>query len=233
MSTHLQYVINHVFLPPKLPQEDDDNFAKDVSLIRQVLASLKSFQQSVLEQNRSQWLSCIKMIDNLVMLRDHSEGLVTEKLQASLKELKDKDILLLHLRGQNAGLIIRRSSLHYSFESFEIWPTSKAVTSTRGRLRRCFPGPAIRINQNKITDASFLEPLVDMLVKLDAETPLKAMPLSRKAKSSVPEIRDSIDPKLVTEMLVGILRGVGQPHEVPRIYKHTRDEILWKKAYKP
>jgi len=38
----------------------------------------------------------------------------------------DLDILALHIRSQNAGLIIRRFSDKYSFESFELSPTTRA-----------------------------------------------------------------------------------------------------------
>lgn len=40
-------------------------------------------------------------------------------------------------------------------------------------------------------------------------------------------------PKFITEMLTGILRAVGQPRNVPRIHKHTRDDVLWKDTLKP
>jgi hypothetical protein len=34
-------------------------------------------------------------------------------------------------------------------------------------------------------------------------------------------------------MLTGILRGIGQPLDVLRIYKRTRDDVLWDDAPKP
>ena len=68
----------------------------------------------------------------------------------------NSDILALHMRSQNAGLIVRRSSDQYLFESFEVSPTTEAVIGTRGRLRRCFPGPAVAIGQDRIADTSFL-----------------------------------------------------------------------------
>ncbi len=145
----------------------------------------------------------------------------------------DLDILGLHIRGQNAGLIVRRSSDQYSFESFEVSPTNKAVIETRGRLRRCFPGPAVMISQDRIADASFLEPLAELLAKLDAETPEEALPFTIKAHTKVIETRDTAHPRFVTEMLTGILRAIGQPLDVHRIYKHTRDDVLWKDALKP
>lgn len=43
----------------------------------------------------------------------------------------DLDILPMHIRGQNAALTIRRSPSQYSFESFEVSPTTEAVIGTR------------------------------------------------------------------------------------------------------
>ena len=145
----------------------------------------------------------------------------------------NSDILALHMRSQNAGLTIRRSSDQYLFESFEVSPTTEAVIGTRGRLRRCFPGPAVAIGQDRIADASFLKPLTELLVKLDAETPEEVLPIVTKAHSKVIETRDTVHPRFVTEMLTGMLRAIGQSLEVPRIYKHTRDDVLWKDALKP
>ena len=143
------------------------------------------------------------------------------------------DILALHIRCQNAGLIVRRYSDQYSFESFEVSPTTEAVIGTRGRLRRCFPGPAVAISQDRIADTSFLEPMVDLLVQLDAVTPEEVQPTTIKSHSKVIETRDTVHPRFVTEMLTGLLRAIGQPHDVPRIYKHTRDDVLWKDASDP
>lgn len=145
----------------------------------------------------------------------------------------DLDILALHIRGQNAGLIVRRFSDQYSFESFELSPTTEAVIGTKGRLRRCFPGPIMVIGRDRIADASFLEPLVELLVKVDAETPEEVLPTATKAHSKVIETRDTVHPRFITEMLNGILRAVGQPRNSPRIHKHTRDDVLWKGALKP
>ena len=89
------------------------------------------------------------------------------------------------------------------------------------------------ISQDRIADTSFLEPIVELLVQLDAETPEEVLPTTIKAHSTVPEVRDTAHPRFVTEMLTGLLRAMGKPHNVPRIYKHTRDDVLWKDAFKP
>ena len=132
----------------------------------------------------------------------------------------------MHIRSQNAGLIVRKSSEHFSFESFEISPTTKAVIGSKGRLRRCFPSPGVVIGQDLIANASFLEPLTELLAKLDVETPQEVLPIVKKAHSKVVESRDTVHPRFVTEMLTSILRAVGQPFDATRIYKHTRDDVL-------
>lgn len=106
--------------------------------------------------------------------------------------------------------------------------------STKGRLRRCFPGPAMIIGHDRMADAIFLDPLTHLLAKLDAETPQEVVPITIKAGSEMSEIRDTVDPRFVTELLTGILRAVGRPlDDVERIYKHTREDVLWKSARKP
>lgn len=106
--------------------------------------------------------------------------------------------------------------------------------SIKGRLRRCFPGPAMIIGHDRMADATFLDPLTQLLAQLDAKTPREVIPITSKAGSKMPEIRDTVDPRFVTELLMGILRAVGRPlDEVERIYKHTREDVMWKAALKP
>jgi hypothetical protein len=143
------------------------------------------------------------------------------------------DVLAFHIRGQNAGLVVRKLGEQISFESFELSPTTQAVMATRGRLKRCFPGPAIAISQERMADSFFREALVQLLTHLDVDTPQEAWPVVSKAQSKSIEVRDTVHPKFITEMLTGILRGIGQPLDVLRIYKRTRDDVLWDRALKP
>ena len=253
MREDLNYIIDHVFLPLKLPQKDDDDATKGAALVKEVLKALQLLQAHIPTQERSEWIPCIKMVGNMLQTRDHFGELLVEKVETTLREMvdggtnmavprtkqinnvvcADSDILAFHLRSQNAGLIIRRSYDQYSFELFEVSPTTEAVIGTKGRLRRCFPGPAVAIGQDRIADISFLKPVVELLVQLDAEMPEEVLPTTTKAYSTVVETRDTVHPRFATEMLTGILRAIGQPYDVPRIYKHTRDDVLWKDALKP
>jgi hypothetical protein len=84
-----------------------------------------------------------------------------------------------------------------------------------------------------MAEPSFREALAQLLARLDIDTPIESVPVVSKAGSHTPEIRDTVHPKFVTEMLTGILRSMGHPADVSRIHKRTRDDVLWKDALKP
>jgi hypothetical protein len=89
MSKGLEYIINHVFLPPKLPQEDDSNATNSAFLTEQLLVALRSFQDHSPKQKRSEWIPCIKMIGNMQKLQDHSGGPLAERTGTTLREMID------------------------------------------------------------------------------------------------------------------------------------------------
>ena len=62
---------------------------------------------------------------------------------------------------------------------------------------------------------------------------LDSTPIVSKAQTAVQEVRETVHPKYISELLVGILRGFGQPADVNRITKRIGDEVLWRDAYKP
>jgi hypothetical protein len=105
--------------------------------------------------------------------------------------------------------------------------------TAKGQLRRYFPGPVVAVGLNKIADSSFREALAHFLTQLDTNTPNESWPVVVKAKFQTIEVQDTNHPKFVTEMLTGILRGMGQPLDVVCIFKSTRDDVLWNNAFKP
>ena len=89
MCKHLDYIINHVILPPKLPQKDDSDATKDSSLVEELLVALKSFQAHIPEQQRLEWIPCIKMVRNMLQIGDHFGGLVAEEVETTLRDMVD------------------------------------------------------------------------------------------------------------------------------------------------
>jgi hypothetical protein len=85
----LEYIFDHVFLPPKLPQKDDSDFSKGLSLMRELEAALRSSQGYLPVHQRSDWLHCIKMIGNMLETRDECGDIVPQALEKSLKSMLD------------------------------------------------------------------------------------------------------------------------------------------------
>lgn len=105
---------------------------------------------------------------------------------------------------------------------------------TTGKLLCSYPGPAIAVPLSKAKDPTFLEEFASFAEKMDRVVLQDAIPVSKKAGSEVPEERDTVHPKFITEMLTGILRAIGRPaDDVKRFRKRVADEVLWDNAKLP
>ena len=140
----------------------------------------------------------------------------------------------MHIRAQNAGFIVRRLSSNdfVQFEVFEVSPQNEAIMSSEGKLLCSYPGPAIQVSADIFMDECFRQELSKFLVQMDVDC-LDSTPTTVKAGSVVPEVRETVDPRYISELLMGILGGCGQPADVERITKRIEDEVLWDNALKP
>ena len=141
----------------------------------------------------------------------------------------------MHIRAQNAALIVRRLSSKdfIQFEVFEVSPQNTDVMTTNGKLRCSYPGPAIRVPTEIFRNECFLRELCSFLVQMDDDDRLNSTPTTSKGGSDVYEVRETVDPKYISQLLMGILRGYGQPADVDRFTKRIGDEVLWDNTYKP
>ncbi|KAK2793814.1 hypothetical protein FQN51_001032 [Onygenales sp. PD_10] len=232
-NPHLSYVIDHVFLPPKLPQKDDYTFENSKGLIKTCLRALKKFQSFLAPEVHPKWTTLVAMLQGMLDMRDIAGKLLSGNISDKLEKMAVGDVISIHITAQNAGLVIRRLDGYYSFEFFELSPRSQDVMTTEGRLIQCFPGPAVAIKPDRIADPEFRQALSDCLVGLDNETPAESLPFAYKAGQKHTEIRDTVHPGFATGMLVSFLRGVGESSDVTCIYKRTRDDVLWDQALIP
>jgi hypothetical protein len=138
----------------------------------------------------------------------------------------------MHIRAQNAAVVVRKLISAVRLEIFEVLPPASIVMSTNGKLLCSYPGPAIKVSTELFARKSFLGELASFLTQMDVDV-LDSSATTVKAASTVREVRESAHPKYISELLVGILRGFGQPAVVDRITKRIGDEVLWKNAYKP
>jgi hypothetical protein len=129
----------------------------------------------------------------------------------------------MHVRAQNAAVLVRVLVDHVRFEIFEVSPLASVVMSTNGKILCSYPGPAVQVSSEVFADASFLQELASFLIQMDIDV------LNSPATTIEPEGH----PRYISGLLVGILRGFGQPASVARITKRIADEVIQENAYRP
>ena len=130
-------------------------------------------------------------------------------------------------------LILRKSEDTVVFECFEASAQNAAVMEAKGALTRQFPAHAVSLPLRVFHDQKFQHELADKLSRLDTEEIQEMLPQSNKADKRMGEVRDTPNPRLVTEMLMAILASLGKPIVGQQIRKRTRDDVLWNDGLLP
>jgi len=91
-SLHLLYTINHVFLPPKLPQKDDEEGRDDEALLLECERAWDLFQPHLPLQESSNWAGCNTMLRKMIEMRDSSGTMVPGKIEAMIKSMSQQGI---------------------------------------------------------------------------------------------------------------------------------------------
>ncbi|KAL0569705.1 hypothetical protein V5O48_012255 [Marasmius crinis-equi] len=225
-SKDLEYLINHVFLPPKLPQSDDSSVDNAHNLCSKVLEAAVAYWQ------RGENRSVIRMLENLCSLYN-TDAFTMEDLKQVMLGMGVGDFTTFLVRAQNTGVIIRKLHDRTVFEFFEVSPPNEVVMSNKGRLICSYPGPAIAVPSERANDPNFITEIAAFLAQMNTDTLEEALPTTKKAGSTVTETRDTAHPHYITEVLTGILRGMGHPEDVKRIAKRVADDVLWNNALLP
>ncbi|KAK5699403.1 hypothetical protein LTR17_023250 [Elasticomyces elasticus] len=233
---HYKSLVNHVFLPPKLPQSSDEvPINAFVGLLSSALSAFKGLladptQQAPIDQ-------VIRMTQNV--MHTHPTGLVNaEMFEEQLSALpRTGGTIILHIGAQNAGVLVSRhcdaSELAIRFEVFELSPTNSAVFQCEGRLVRAFPGTAVDVDLKTFTEPGLVETIAHTLAKMSFQSVPGMQPRIRKAGDDMDEDRDTTHPGMVSEFLLGVLSAVGHSVATKTISKNTREEVLWQDARSP
>ncbi|KAJ7574857.1 hypothetical protein C8J56DRAFT_462654 [Mycena floridula] len=215
----LEFVVNHVFMPPKLPQEDDSDRVKEIALVQLVLDTARVFSDTDIT-DKPEWFQTVEMIENFLLLQDSSI-----EPQRCIDEMLIGDSRVFYIRAQNAAIILSKLEDHAVFEAFEVLTPRTTVLASEGKLIRSFPGPAIRFPLRLLDDTRFTKELAGFIAQMNVE-PLDSAATIIKAGSTVTENREPADPRYIITLLTGILRGLGKPEEVERVTKRMGDEVL-------
>ncbi|KIW67539.1 hypothetical protein PV04_06783 [Phialophora macrospora] len=232
----IKYMIHHMFLPPKLPCEDDSDRSHETILLRTTIDALREFKDWVIDDHHGTIDSIIGMVANLrAVSGTDSEGTVNEgQLFSALRDLPEKGgTILLHIRAQNAGVMISKVDSFIHVEAFELSPLNEAVLTTKGRLRRSFPGPALALTIDAFDQPDLQATIAHTLAKMSHQPAVDTKPKARKAGHMHDEDRDTTHPKIVTELFMGFLSPIGKPVDVLHLWKNTREEVMWHNALLP
>ncbi|KAK7414002.1 hypothetical protein QQX98_007113 [Neonectria punicea] len=228
------YLFHHIFLPPKLPGGYDCHRNEEQHLVELVLDSLKSFLEQAHADHTTAIQVAIGMIENLKTARDVHGVLQEVGTQTVLQRLcLPEASAAFHIKAQNAGVIIRKTTESVMIEVFELSPTNVSVNSTLGRLVRQFPAIAIAVQSDRFNDKEFQSVLTKTLVKMSRQSEQEMKAKARKANQDHEEDRDTINPRVVTELLTGFLLGLGEQVDVPGVCKNTREEVTWDQSLLP
>ena len=133
------------------------------------------------------------------------------------------EVLAIHIRAQNAALILRRCQDTIVFEVFGVLPPPEAVMIVMGKLICEYPGHAVELPLDVAQDQSFVEQLVSFLVHMNIDH----LETATDTRPEVPEIRGTAHPRYISQLLIMIFRGMGKEAEVKRITKRITDDVCW------
>jgi hypothetical protein len=121
----------------------------------------------------------------------------------------------------------RNDAPNIIFEAFETSPHPEPVLECQGALQWSFPGSAVAIPISVFESESFQDELVTFLEKASTESIKKFAAHTNKAGSMAFEPRDTVEPTLITQMLVSLLEANGKQTSPPLLKKRVRDDVSW------
>lgn len=229
-TDELRRLCQHIFLPPQLPQSADDH--SDSHLLREAVEGLSVLHEMV--PSLPAVGAAVMALNQLRAINGLPSGAVDEvALLEILNTLKDGQTVPIHVRAQNAAIMVSRKENIVTFEEFELSPQNEAVMAAAGRLIRTFPGLAIAVDINKAELANFAPAVANMITTLSQQSVPGMQPQSSKAGTDHDEFRDTTSPSAVSELFFGFLRGFGDPVTVSAVSKNTREEVIWKDTKAP
>jgi hypothetical protein len=90
-ANHLSFLVNHIFLPPKLPQRSDGSTEENRILLDFVVDCARTYEEGV---GHPQWAVVTKMLENLQWLKRNG-SISGNNLKSRIREMKDQGLCIL------------------------------------------------------------------------------------------------------------------------------------------
>lgn len=140
---------------------------------------------------------------------------------------------MLHVRAQNAGIVITCDKDTAVFEPFELSPLNEKVMAISGRLKRSFPASSTAVSLEVFSQEQCQAGLANTIATMSHQEVSEMKSKITKAGDQHIEERDTTAPTVVTDFLVAGLSAIGRSSPGSRIWKNTREEVLWSNADLP
>ncbi|KAH8896015.1 hypothetical protein GQ53DRAFT_854400 [Thozetella sp. PMI_491] len=234
-AQHDEALINHLALPPQLPQREDGEISGLESRIISRLIRASKSMRDLRDNSRTETWDAVRRSLEASKRITVIERLERASLVSEFQNLSPDTFLPVYIRAQNAALLIYQSSDsdEVIFEAFEASPSNRDVLAAEGAMDWDFPGSVAAIPLSVFRDPSFAENLASFLEQAGIESSSEFAVQTFKAGSLVAETRDTNDPALISSMLIALLDGNGRRISLPALRKRIRDDVLWDNAKRP
>ena len=226
----LEFLFNHVFLPPQLPHRDDRQQGGgrgDESLVEQITESCQLFRDLHPPQYYQQWSTVLRTLRTFGTMHRNTKSLSVNALRSAFCDARDGSIIILHVAMQNSGLIIRKVAGDYIVESFEASARAAEVLAAKKSLQWDFPSSAVAVPSALFEEESFQVSLAEFLEKASVESVKQFAAVTLKARSNAFESRDTTTPAIVGQLLMTILMANGRKYTATLTRKRVRDDVCW------
>jgi hypothetical protein len=107
------------------------------------------------------------------------------------------------------------------------------VLASPNALQCDFPGGSVSIPLPQFLESAFTESLATFLDQASVEPIKQFAAYARKAAVNVVESRDTVEPSLITQMLMTLLEAHGCRSNPPVLQKRVKDDVCWDHSEKP
>ncbi|GAB1316962.1 hypothetical protein MFIFM68171_07172 [Madurella fahalii] len=235
-------VFHHLALPQRLPHSEEANLDEiETALIDRLIIATRLMQgpergEPTIQSKASiAWGSIRRCLDACKAV-NHGGNVNREKLLSELRCMTPTDVLVLHIRSQNAALLVHRvpsSPGEVIFEVFEAAPRNEDVLAANNALQWDFPGSAIAVPLSTFHDDDFQASLAEFLEQASLASTKAFAAYAQKAGVEIHEYRDTANPTVISSMLMAILEENGRRVSTSLLRKRVRDDVCWSRAGKP
>ena len=140
-SHSLLYAVHHVFLPPLLPQSNDQTVKRDRFLCEHVRQSIVAYQRRLPDSQKSRWNPVLRMVDNLASSQAF-DVLSPEIIESQISHMRAGGTVIhcRHIKKSRSSEFLRRHFDIYHSRAERRSHTPKV--SNRDRLRGIRGGPS-------------------------------------------------------------------------------------------